>query len=137
MTGYAVTIRNDFISASSAKAKPVQQTWAAYVRQRWPQNALSAIQREWDLTEGEARNLLYAHASLRTIEKIGLHRHGGLRLELDMLLRRWGTSLEAYAHTQEQEHERARLSQEARIQSERLALSRLARPDEQPPEVRG
>ena len=130
MTGAAVAIRSNSISKTSSSVRSIQHTWAAYVRGRWPRGALCEMQREWDLTEGEARNVLYGHASLNVIDKIGRHRNGGWRLELDMLLNRWSASLNDLADQHEREVEHARQREEARRQSEKLALSRLARDPE-------
>jgi hypothetical protein len=133
MTGAAVLIRSKGFMESSFPAVPaspacvpIKQAWAAYVRNRWRKNTLWEIQREWGLSEGEARNLLYGAVSLRTLEKIGSHRNGGLRLELHLLFFRWRTSLEGYAQQLEQENERERLREDARLKSEGIALSRLA-----------
>ena len=127
MTGVSMTFRDLSISfQSKRRAKPMREVWASYVRNRWPKNTLGSIMQEFDLTEGEARNLLYSHGSQNTFDKCGAHKNGGPLLELDLLMHRWQTSLTEIAQEKErrQAHERER--QEARIQSERLALSRLA-----------
>src|SRR6185369_5350630 len=62
--------------ARSSSRKSTKNAWAAYVRNRWPANTLGAIQAEWDLTEGEARGVLYAQASQPTIDKILDHPNG-------------------------------------------------------------
>ena len=58
---------------------------AAYARRRWPTHTVKSIEREWDLSTDEAKNLLQGRTSLRTIEKILSHKNGGWSLALPIL----------------------------------------------------
>jgi hypothetical protein len=124
MRAAVAQISSKSISKSSV-AFSTKNAWAAYVRERWAQNTLGMIQIEWDLTEGEARGLLYAQASQPTIDNVLDHKNGGILLGLDLLLRRFQTTANEVAEKLEERHHNERLREEARRQSERRALSRL------------
>ena len=55
----------------------IENALAGYCRRRWPDKPLQHIAREWDLTESEASNVLYALASKRVLNKVLRHRRGG------------------------------------------------------------
>lgn len=59
---------------------------ARIVRRRWPGKTVAEVMAAWDLTDGEARGVVYAQASQTTIDKIKRHANGG-----------WATVLEADA----------------------------------------
>lgn len=102
-----------------------KNAWAAYARRRWRTNALAMIMDEWDLSEGEARGLLYASVSQRTIDKVLDHLGpcDGFRLALEVLLIRQGISFEQFI-----EHEKERLEHEGRrIEEERRSMAEMAR----------
>lgn len=114
-----------------------KNAWAKYVRNRWRTNTLNAIQAEWDLTEGEARGVLYAQASQSTIDKI-LDREderrplGGFRLGLAILEIRTGTFLERYIDQLGVESEAARIEWEREEQRVAKYKASLARRDRDP-----
>lgn len=58
---------------------------ADYARRRWPTHTAKNIEREWDLTTDEAKNLLKGQTSLRTIEKVLAHKNGGWHVALPIL----------------------------------------------------
>lgn len=94
----------------------IENTLAAHVRNRWPTNTLAHIEREWSLTTGEARGVLYAQASRATINKILRPRGAGLlarikafRLGLTLLCHLCGITFDQFL-----EHEQARLRDERR-----------------------
>lgn len=58
---------------------------AVYARRRWQTHTVKSIEREWDLSTDEAKNLLQGRTSLRTIEKILSHKNGGWSLALPIL----------------------------------------------------
>lgn len=78
----------------SSSRLSTKNAWAKYVRNRWRANTLGSVQIEWNLTEGEARGVVYAQASQTTIDKILDHKNGGFWLGLEIQCIRWGTSLE-------------------------------------------
>jgi hypothetical protein len=55
----------------------LENALAGYCRRRWPDKPIQHIAREWDLTESEASNVLYAQGSKRVFNKIIHHRRGG------------------------------------------------------------
>ena len=112
-----------------------KNAWAKHVRARWPQNTLAEIQREWDLTEGEARGLLYAQASQPTIDKCLDHPNGGFRLGLLILCLRMQTTLEDYIETVEREAENDRVRAAARERHARSLRHRLAGAEGRPGEA--
>lgn len=75
-----------------------KQAWAAYVRRCWPENAISHVQREWDLTDGQARGLVYGHASQPTIDAILRHKRGGAILAIRIEAIAWGVTWEDFIH---------------------------------------
>ena len=121
----------------SERARTTKAAWAAYVRNRWPENTLANIMREFPLTEGEARRLLYADGSQAAFDKCMDSPAGGPLLALDMLLVRWRLSAEDLALKLEEKHENERLRQEALREPERRFSRVLAsdpRRDESAPE---
>jgi hypothetical protein len=125
-----------------------KNAWAKYVRNRWPQNTLCMAQAEWNLTEGEARGLLYAQASQPTIDKILDTENrksplGAFRLGLTILEIRTATKLESFIVQQAEEAARERIQWEqeerrlALLQARVSGLRCLDGPADQPPGVRG
>lgn len=120
-------IPSDLIPKSSFRLS-TKNAWAKYVRNRWPQNTLSAIQCEWDLMEGEARGVLYASASQRTIDKILDTDPDGFGLGLTILELRLGMTVAAYFAADAERARHDREQAEARIRhAERLEAAAEAR----------
>jgi len=106
-------------SKSVVKSTPglsTKNAWAQYVRRRFRgANLVKACQGEWRLTENEARGLVYAQASQRTIDKV-LDAEGpfkGFGLGLEILAIKQGVKLEQYIEKQAEEARRARAEYEA------------------------
>lgn len=124
MRAATVEISSKSIRKSSSRLG-TKNAWAKYVRNRWRTNTLAMIQAEWDLTEGEARGVLYAQASQSTIDKI-IDREderrpfGGFRLGLVILEIRTQTQLEDFIVHQGQEAARESARWEA--EQRRLAI---------------
>lgn len=97
---------------------------AAIVRRRWPLNPVDQIAREWGLSDGQARGVLYATASRSTLNKILKHKRGGLSLWLEIIAEVTGERLETYI---EKQAERARDERRRWEAEERAATARLAR----------
>jgi len=73
------------LRTSSFVRMGTKQAWAAYVRRRfYGEKLLHRCMDEWDLTEGEARGLIYTQVSQRTIDKIKHHKRGGWRVALEI-----------------------------------------------------
>ena len=107
-----VEVSTENVSKSSERMT-TKRAWAIYARRRWPKNAVNLAQCEWDLTEGEAKGLVYGHASQATIDKIIDHRRGGMGLALHILEIRCRTKL-----AQLISDERERLADERRRQEQ-------------------
>jgi len=70
----------------AVSAKPdhgFENVLASYVRRRGM--SIKAIQNEWNLTDGEARGVMYAQASRSTLRKIIKSKNGGWSLGLMLL----------------------------------------------------
>lgn len=105
---------------------PTKQAWAKYVRNRWRENAVGYVQAEWNLSDGEARGLVYAQASQRTIDKIRAHKRGGLFVLLTVEAMARGTELDAMLR-RFIEHERERSAHAFREHAAREArLAQMA-----------
>lgn len=110
MASVAVQISSKPVARSSVSvATSSKAAWASYVARRWKVNRVAAVQAEWDLTEGEAKGLVYGQSSQPTIDKIKLHKRGGwsVALAVDAIL--LGQPLETFIT---QEAERARHERE-------------------------
>lgn len=121
MSGAVGKISSKSFAGSSFRLT-TKNAWAKYVRNRWRTNTLAEIQAEWDLTEGEARGVLYAQASQATIDKILEHKRGGFGLGLEILAIKTATTLEQHITEQAEEARRERAEWEAR--ERRLATLR-------------
>lgn len=118
------------ISDKSFADFTTKNAWAKYVRNRWRTNTVCEVQREWGLTDGEARGVVYAQASQPTIDKIKRSRRGGPLLALQVEALFWGETLEGLL-TRALEQERGRIAnaraeqdaQEARL----VAMARRVR----------
>jgi hypothetical protein len=122
MTGLVMKIRDDFVVKSAATLS-TKNAWALYVRRRWPQNTVNHCCIEWDITDGEARGLVFAQASQRTIDKVLDHPRGGMRLALLITEIRFQTALQAWVGSEQE-----RLAHEAsRAAAEADALAAMAR----------
>jgi hypothetical protein len=119
MAGVAALSAYKFISKSERSARTTKAAWASYVRNRWATNTLAEIMREFPLSEGEARRLLYADGSQAVFDKCMDSPNGGPLLALDMLLVKWRLSAEDLAQRLEEKHERDRLREEALREPER------------------
>lgn len=102
----------------------MEQGLAAIVRRRWPLNPVDQIAREWGLSDGQARGVLYATASRSTLNKILKHKRGGLSLWLEIIAEVTGERLETFI---EDQAKRARHERERWEAEERAAEARLAR----------
>ena len=125
MTEATVTISDDKFS-SRALTNSTRRAWADYVKRRWPTNTVKQVQDEWDLTDGEARGIVYGTASQRTLDRIDSHKNGGVMLALDLLCVRFRTSLEDVAAKLEEQNAHERNREAARIQRRGHALRALA-----------
>lgn len=115
-------VRDDiFVKTTSAKPS-TKGAWALYARRRWPKNAVKHVQCEWDLTEAQARGVVYAQASQATIDQIIDHPRGGFGLGLKVL------EIKAQLHLADWvKSEKGRLQVEAeRHAAEAAALGQMA-----------
>lgn len=125
MQGLAVKISEGFVPLSASL--PTKQAWASYARGRWPENAVGYAQKEWDLTPGKARGLVYGQITQGTIDDIRRHPRGGLGVILTVEAIAFGVGvddlLQRFIET-----ERARIEGVRRKQEERDAtLASMAR----------
>ena len=107
--GHAVVdFSSKSVRVSSVARLSTKNAWAKYVRNRWPNNALKGAMAEWNLTEGQARGVVYAQISQSTIDVI-LEREdlrrpaGGFALGLVILAIKTATSLENYIAAEAEE----------------------------------
>lgn len=77
---------------------------ASYVRRQ--EMSLKDIQRRWNLTDGEARGVMYAQASRSTVRKILKAKNGGWELGLMLLSGVIGHDLQTHIE-RKRAHERA------------------------------
>ena len=114
------TFHDELVSKTTSPAMPTKQAWAAYVRRRFPRDAVAHVQRTFDLSEGEARGAVFASISGRTIDKIIAHRRGGLAVLFEVHAIQRNATVEGLIVTllndqqQRIEHERARIEEEHR-----------------------
>lgn len=108
MSGAYMEFSDDFITTSATRLS-TKNAWALYARRRWPQNTVKQAMAEWDLTDGEARGLVFAQISQPTIDKIIDHNRGGFGLGLLILEIRTQTALKVWLQSEKQ-----RLENEAR-----------------------
>ena len=108
-------ISDKFVSKSSGRNDDfgTANGLARLVRRRWPVNTVGFIQSEWDLTEGEAKGVLYAQASRATIDKIKKHSRGGWRVFLEVDAAVIGESLEQFLTREQRRLADERARQEA------------------------
>lgn len=83
---------------------------AAYVRRRWPENTVKSVMREFDLSEGKARGVVFANSTFSALDHINQHPRGGPLLIAQIAAAAAGRCLVAEA---EKERERERKSWEA------------------------
>lgn len=76
-------IREEDFTHSASPESGFETVLASYVRRRGM--SIKAIQNEWNLTDGEARGVMYAQASRSTLRKIIKHKRGGWSLGLMLL----------------------------------------------------
>ena len=113
MRAAAVEISPKDVSRSSERFSS-KNGIARYARRHWRQNTVKAVQTQWDLTEGEAKGVVYGHASQTTLDKIYQHPRGGWPVALYVLAVVIGADLadflrkdrERVAHEAEQEQQR-------------------------------
>lgn len=124
MTGLAVQIPDEIFSGlsesigRSSGAVTTKNALARLVRRAWPAQTVKQAQAFWDLTEGEAKGVVYATASQATLDKIKRHRNGGWRLTLAIDALVIGRSLQDFII---EETERAR----ERIETRRRRLRQM------------
>lgn len=115
-------IRDDILVKSTTAKPSTKGAWALYVRRRWQKNAVKAVQCEWDLTEAQARGVVFAQASQATIDQILDHPRGGFGLGLKILEIKAQLRLAEWVQS-----ERGRLENEAqRSAAEAAALAQMA-----------
>lgn len=120
----ALTLENSeqFFTASASAPLSTKNAWALYARRRWPANTIKHCMAEWDLTDGQARGLVFAQASQSTIDAILDHPRGGFGLGLLILEIRMQQSLRGWVKS-----EQGRLLREAeRNAGEAAALAQMA-----------
>lgn len=76
-------IREEHFTQSAKADHGFENVLASYVRRRGM--SIKAIQNEWDLTDGEARGVMYASASRATLRKIIKSKNGGWSIGLMLL----------------------------------------------------
>lgn len=104
----------EFLGTKNALAK--------IVRNRWPSMTIEHVRSIWELTEGEARGVVYAQASQRTVDKILKHPRGGWRIGLEVLEETIGHGLAHFIN-----NEKARLAEEQRqAEEDARALDQMA-----------
>lgn len=83
---------------SSAPDLSTKNAWAQLVRRRfYGQNLVKAVAREWNLTERQARGLVYAEVSQNTIDAVLKHDPiEGFALSLEIAAIITGVRLEAF-----------------------------------------
>lgn len=97
--------------------------YARLVRNRWPTNTVCQVMAEWSLTDGEARGVVYAQASQRTIDKIEQHPRGGWPIILEVKALVLGATVFDFI-----EKEQVRLAeQQRRAEAELARLDQAAR----------
>lgn len=108
-------ISDKFVSKSSGRNDDfgTANGLARLVRRRWPANTVGCVQAEWDLTEGEAKGVLYAQASRATIDKIKKHPRSGWRVFLEVDAAVIGESLEQFLTREQRRLADERARQEA------------------------
>jgi len=72
----------------------IENALAGYCRRRWPDKPIQHIQQAWGLSESEASNALYGHASKRTLNKILHHKRGGPFLFCELVADVCGVTVE-------------------------------------------
>ena len=105
---------SDEIVGKSAKDFGTKNALARIVRNRWRMRTVQEVMDHWDLTEGEARGVVYAQASQATLDKIKKHPNGGWRLSLEIDALVIGLTLEQFIEQQAREASRERIEREAR-----------------------
>jgi hypothetical protein len=123
MTDHALKSSDDFCRSSEFG---MENALAAICRRRWPSNPIDHIAREWGLTEGQARGVLYAQASRTTLNAVLRHRRGGLRLWLDIIAEVTGEKLEQYIINQAEEARREQAKYEAEVRRLDAMQARLS-----------
>jgi hypothetical protein len=117
MRAAVIEISSKSVRKSSFRIS-TKNAWAKYVRARWKINTLAEVQREWGLSEGRARGVIYAQITQATIDEIldSMPPVKAFALSLEITALRLNTSLEDYITHQAEEarRERARWEQEER-----------------------
>lgn len=83
MTSAVMKVKRNSIQKSADFG--LENALARYVRTRWPKNTVCEVQREFDLSEGKARGVVYATAARGAINEILRHPNGGWRLGLILM----------------------------------------------------
>jgi hypothetical protein len=110
--------RNSEFSTANALAR--------IVRRRWQTKTVLEVMAEWDLTEGEAKGVVYAQASRTTIDKIKHHPRGGwsVMLEVDAMV--IGVTLEEHLQRQQERLDRERQTIEEQGRRNRVVADRIS-----------
>ena len=104
MRASAMTYSEEDCTISAEPDFGFENVLASYVRRRGM--SIKAIQNEWNLTDGEARGVMYAQASRATVRKILKAKNGGWELGLMLLSGVIGHDLETHIE-RKRAHERA------------------------------
>jgi hypothetical protein len=100
----------------------IRNALAKKVRREYPGKPIDSLRAEYGLSEGEARNVVYGNASLRSIEKI--MKAGGLGLAIELWADALSDSLEDYLKREAEEaaHAETRAASIRRAAEARLRL---------------
>lgn len=118
-----VTLQNSSKSVRVSSECGLETALAAHVRKRWQVNTVAAVMIAWDLTEGEAKGVVYGTASRSTINKVLRHKRGRLRLGLALLEDVCDQKLGEFIN---EERERAANARQ-RFEADEHALAEMAR----------
>ena len=97
-------IPTEFFTQSAKADHGFEQVLASYVRRMGM--SVKAIQNEWNLTDGEARGVMYASASRSTLRKIMKSKNGGWEIGLMLVSGVVGHSLSEHIE-RKRAHEKA------------------------------
>ena len=93
MTDSAATIRKE---TARFRETQIENALAQIVRRRWPANTVENVAAEWGLTKGRAANVVYAHASMASLNLIVAHRRGRWPIVIAIFQQVIKTSLQAW-----------------------------------------
>ena len=93
MTEVGATIRKE---SARFRETQIENALAQIVRRRWPSNTVENVAAEWGLTKGRAANVVYAHASMASLNLIVAHKRGGWPVVIAIFQQVIKTSLQAW-----------------------------------------